>query len=168
MATIKKKNKFTVPKEYNRSVIFASGGQLFDSKGNIFASGADLNLLQNIKAGNTQSAIGQGLEVVQGATQFGSQIFGNFDTSGVGKEVQSTNDISRGDIMNSNVNVDSMKSNVAGQSLTGAMTGAKAGMSIAGPLGAGIGAGVGLIGSGLSSIFGNRAKQRKANEEAQQ
>ena len=168
MAITKKKNKFSVSKEYNRSVIFASGGQIFDSNGNIFAGGADLNLLQNIKAGNTQSAIGQGLEVVQGATQLGSQIFGNFDISGVGKEVQFTNDISRGDIINSNVNVDSMKSNVAGQSLTGAMTGAKAGMSIAGPLGAGIGAGVGLIGSGLSSIFGNSAKQRKADQEAQQ
>ena len=168
MAITKKKNKFSVPKEYNRSVIFASGGQIFDSNGNIFAGGADLNLLQNIKAGNTQSAIGQGLGVAQGGMQLGSQIFGNFDTSGIGKEVQSTNDISRGDIMNSNVNVDSMKSNVAGQSLTGAMTGAKAGMSIAGPLGAGIGAGVGLIGGGLSSIFGNSAKQRKADQEAQQ
>lgn len=168
MAITKKKNKFIVPQEYNQSVIFASGGQLFDSNGNIFAGGADLNLLQNIKAGNTQSAIGQGLGVVQVATQLGSQIFGNFDTSGIGKEVQSTNDISRGDIMNSNVNVDSMKSNVAGQSLTGAMTGAKAGMSIAGPLGAGIGAGVGLIGGGLSSIFGNSAKQRKADQEARQ
>jgi len=120
------------------------------------------------KAQTSAPGVGAYLGAAQGAMQLGSQTFGNFDTSGIGKEVQSTNDISRGDIMNSNVNVDSMKSNVAGQSLTGAMTGAKAGMSIAGPLGAGIGAGVGLIGSGLSSIFGNRAKQRKANEEAQQ
>ena len=121
-----------------------------------------------LKAQTSAPGVGAYLEAAQGAMQLGSQIFGNFDTSGIGKEVQSTNDISRGDIMNSNVNVDSMKSNVAGQSLTGAMTGAKAGMSIAGPLGAGIGAGVGLIGGGLSSIFGNSAKQRKADKEAQQ
>ena len=159
MAT-KKKNKFIVPQEYNQSVIFASGGQLFDSKENIFASGAGLNLLQNIKAGNTQPAIGQGLAVVQGASQLGSQIFGNFDTSGIGKEVQSTNDISRGDIYNSNVNVASNKSNVAGESLKGTMTGLQAGMQF-GPVGAAIGAGVGLIGGGLSSIFGNSAKQRR-------
>ena len=120
------------------------------------------------KAQTSVPGVGAYLGAAQGAMQLGSQIFGNFDTSGDGKEVQSTNDISRGDIMNSNVNVDSMKSNVAGQSLTGAMTGAKACMSIAGPRGAGIGAGVGLIGSGLSSIFGNRAKQRKADQEAQQ
>ena len=166
MAITKKKNKFTVPQKYNQSVIFAKGGNLYSGIQN---GSSQMNMIDNFrKNGNIQTGIEQGLEAVQGATQLGSQIFGNFDTSGVGKEVQSTNDISRGDIMNSNVNVDPMKSNVAGQSLTGAMTGAKAGLSIAGPLGAGIGAGVGLIGGGLSSIFGNSAKQRKADQEAQQ
>ena len=164
MAT-KKKNKFVVPREYNQSVIFASGGNLYSGTQNV---SSQMNIIDNFsKNGNVQAGIGQGLDVVQGATQLGSQIFGNFDTSGIGKEVQSTNDISRGDVMNSNVNVDSMKSNVSGQSLTGAMTGAKAGMAF-GPLGAGIGAGVGLIGGGLSSIFGNSAKQRKADQEARQ
>ena len=119
------------------------------------------------KAQTSAPGVGAYLGAAQGAMQLGSQIFGNFDTSGVGKEVQSTNDISRGDIMNSNVNVDSNKSNVAGESLKGTMTGLQAGAQF-GLMGAAIGAGVGLIGGGISSIFGNSAKQRKANEAAEQ
>lgn len=165
MAITKKKNKFIVPQEYNQSVIFAKGGNLYSGMQN---GSSQMNIIDNFgKNGNAQAGIGQGLAVVQGATQLGSQIFGNFDTSGIGKEVQSTNDISRGDIYNSNVNVASNKSNVAGESLKGTMTGLQAGMQF-GPVGAAIGAGVGLIGGGLSSIFGNSAKQRKADQEAQQ
>jgi hypothetical protein len=107
------------------------------------------------------------LGAAQGAVELGAQMFNNFDTSGIGKEVQSTNDMSRADIQNQMVSVDSNKSNVAGQSLSGTLTGAKAGMGF-GPAGAAIGAGIGLVGGLASSIFGNQAKQRKADEAARQ
>ena len=85
------------------------------------------------------------------------------DTSGIGNEVVSTNDMSRSDILNTQVDVNSNKSNTLGQAASGAMTGVQAGASF-GPVGAAIGAGVGLISGGLSSILGNSDKQRKADE----
>lgn len=167
MAITKKKNKFSVPKEYNESIIFARGGQLFDNKGNIFATGADLNLLQNIKSGNIQTSLGQGLGVAQGTMQLGSQIGSNFDTSGIGSEVMGVNDISRNDILNTNINVDSKQTNVGGQALSGAVSGASAGMQFGGLPGAAIGAGVGLLSGGISSIIGNNSKQLAAQQAEQ-
>lgn len=147
----KKNNKFTIPK----------------NSSNYFADAGNLNLLQNIKAGNSQAALGQGLGVAQGVMQLGSQAINNLDTSGIGSEVMGTNDMSRNDILNTNVNVDSRQSNVGGQALSGAMTGAQAGMAL-GHLGAGIGAGVGLLAGGISSIIGNNKKQKAADLAEQQ
>lgn len=107
--------------------------------------------------------IGPYLGAAQGAFQLGSQFASNMDTSGIGNEVVGTNDMSRSDILNTQVDVNSNKSNTLGQAASGAMTGVQAGMSF-GPVGAAIGAGVGLISGGLSSILGNSDKQRKADE----
>jgi hypothetical protein len=61
--------------------------------------------------------------------QLGSQAINNLDTSGIGKEVIGTGQMTRGDILNTNVNVDSNQTNVGGQALSGAVTGAQAGMA---------------------------------------
>jgi hypothetical protein len=56
----------------------------------------------------------------------------DFDYSGVGKEVVGTNDMSRNDILNTNVNVDAQQKGfgaIAGDAASAAMTG----MQIAGP-----------------------------------
>lgn len=153
MAIPKKKNKFTIPPLYDTSV-FADGGKTLDIFG-------------NIKAGNSQAAIGQGLGVVQGGMQLGTQIANNLSTSGIGNEVQGTNDINRNDILGTNTSVDSKQTNVFGAAGQGAMTGAQAGQ-VFGPEGALIGAGVGALAGGISSIFGNEAKQQKADLAQQQ
>ena len=62
MAT-KKKNKFMVPREYNQSVIFAKGGNLYSGTQN---RSGQMNMIDNFrKNGNIQTGIGQGLEAVQ-------------------------------------------------------------------------------------------------------
>jgi len=56
----------------------------------------------------------------------------DFDMSGIGKEVVGTNDMSRNDILNTNVNVDTQQKGVgaiAGDAASAAM----AGMQVAGP-----------------------------------
>ena len=163
--TKNKKNKFTVPQEYNQSVIFAKGGNLYSGTQN---GSNQMNMIDNFgKNGNTQVGIGQALGVAQDTMQLGSQIGNNLSTSGIGNEVQGVNDISRGDILNTNVNVDSKKTNTFGAAGSGALTGAQAGSQF-GLLGAGIGAGVGALAGGISSIFGNHAKQDAAEKAQQQ
>ena len=184
MAIKKNKNKFQIPQTYDQSIMFANGG-------NIFWDGSQMQLLQapqvgvsttpgfdssKLKFGDAKGAatpsgnkaksttgqfgVMQGLQVAQGAMQLGSQIGSNFDTSGIKAQQSNINDIGRNDLSNS-TNVDSMQNNVAGQSLTGAMTGAKAGQAF-GQIGTAVGAGIGLIGGGLSSIFGNKSKEEEA------
>ena len=184
----KKLNKFVVPRKYNQSVMFAQGGNLYGvgdylsipKVGVGVTGGPDLskitqqgvgklNAVGAIKPPTTPQSPGIGayLGAAQGVMQLGSQAISNFDTSGIGSEVVGTQDMSRNDILNTNVNVDSKQSNVGGQALSGAMTGATAGMAF-GPLGAAIGGGVGLLASGISSIIGNNNKQDAANQAEQQ
>ena len=125
-----------------------------------------LNAAGAVKAPTTPG-LGAYLGAAQGVMQLGSQAIGNLDTSGIGSEVVGTNDMSRNDILNTNVNVDSKQSNVGGQALSGAITGASAGMAF-GPLGAAIGGGVGLLAGGISSLVGNNNKQDAANQAEQQ
>lgn len=165
MAITKKKNKFVVPQIYDQSVIFASGGNLYSGTQN---SSNQMSIMDNFgKSGNVQAGIGQSLESIQGVMQLGSQFGSNLSTNGIGSEVQNINDISRGDILNTNIGVDAKKSNVGGQALSGAMTGAQAGSSF-GLLGAGIGAGVGALAGGISSIFGNKSKEEAAKKAEEQ
>ena len=165
MAITKKKNKFVVPQIYDQSVIFASGGNLYSGTQN---SSNQMSIMDNFgKSGNVQAGIGQALGSLQGVMQLGSQFGNNLSTSGIGSEVQNINDISRGDILNTNIGVDAKKSNVGGQALSGAMTGAQAGSSF-GLLGAGIGAGVGALAGGISSIFGNKSKEEAAKKAEEQ
>jgi hypothetical protein len=111
--------------------------------------------------------IGAYLGTAQGAVQLGSQVIDNLDTSGIGKEVAGTGQMTRGDILNTNVNVDSGKTNVGGQALSGAMTGASAGLAL-GPLGALVGGGIGALAGGISSLIGNEKKQKAADAAEQQ
>ena len=138
------------------SKITASGVSKLNAAGAIKAPGAGL-----------AQGLGQGLAVAQGAMQLGSQVIDNLDASGIGKEVVGTGQMTRGDILNTNVNVDSNQTNVGGQALSGAMTGASAGMAF-GPLGAAIGGGVGLLAGGISSLVGNNKKQGIADAAEQQ
>ena len=189
----KKLNKFVVPREYNQSAIFAKGGNLYSGledmssylsapgmmRGqSVVAGGPDmskilsggvskLNATGAVKAPTTTPGPGAYLGAAQGAMQLGSQAINNLSTDGIGNEVVGTNDMSRSDILNTNVNVDSRQTNTGGQALSGAMTGAQAGMAL-GPLGAGIGAGVGLLAGGISSIIGNNKKQKAADLAEQQ
>jgi hypothetical protein len=186
MAIKKKRNKFVVPQEYNQSAIFAHGGNLYgvgdylSAPGmmqgqSLVAGGPDLSKItqQGVDKLNAAGAVkaptpglGAYLGAAQGAMQLGSQAINNLDTSGIGNEVVGTSEMSRNDILNTNVNVDSKQTNVGGQALSGAMTGASAGMAF-GPLGAAIGGGVGLLAGGISSLVGNDKKQRVA-EQAEQ
>ena len=185
----KKLNKFVVPREYNQSAIFARGGNLYagipgepsylstPTAGVNVTGRPDLNKItqhgvqklntigapQKIQTPGIESYLG----IAQGAMQLGSQAINNLSTDGIGNEVIGTNDMSRSDILNTNVNVDSRQTNTGGQALSGAMTGAQAGMAL-GPLGAGIGAGVGLLAGGISSIIGNNKKQKAADLAEQQ
>ena len=181
----KKLNKFVVPQEYNQSVVFAKGGNLYGigdylsvpTTGVTVTGGPDLNKItqQGVQKLNAASSIpkitsqkqtpgiGLYLGAAQGVMQLGSQAINNFDTSGIGKEVQNVNDISRGDIINTSVVVDSNQSNVAGQALSGAMTGASAGAAFGG-VGALVGGGIGALAGGLSSKFGNDKKEDAANK----
>ena len=85
----------------------------------------------------------------------------DFDTSGIGKEVVGTSQMSRGDILNTNVNVDSNQKG-AGAIGSDALSAAMTGMQVAGPWGAL--AGLVPIATG---IFGNE-KKRKAADAAEQ
>ena len=183
----KKLNKFVVPREYNQSAIFAKGGNLYGvgdylsipKIGVNVTGGSDLSSIttggvQKLNAASKTTTtmpqtpgVGAYLGAAQGAMQLGNQVINNFDTSGIGSEVVVTQDMSRNDVLNTNVNVDSRQSSVGGQALSGAMTGAQAGMAL-GPLGAGIGAGVGLLAGGISSIIGNNKKQKAADLAEQQ
>jgi len=138
---------------------------------------ANLQMLRDLNDGkydtikNTTTDIGsiamKGLGATKGVMQLGSQALSNLSTEGIGSEVEDINDISRGDILNTTVKVDSNKTNTLGQAASGALTGAQAGMAF-GPLGAGVGAGIGLLAGGLSSIFGNKAKEKAAHRAEQQ
>ena len=183
----KKLNKFVVPREYNQSAIFAKGGNLYGVGDYLSIPKIGVNVtggpdLSSITTGGVQKlnaaskttttmpqtpGVGAYLGAAQGAMQLGNQVINNFDTSGIGSEVVGTQDMSRNDVLNTNVNVDSRQSSVGGQALSGAMTGAQAGMAL-GPLGAGIGAGVGLLAGGISSIIGNNKKQKAADLAEQQ
>ena len=177
----KKLNKFVVPREYNQSVIFAKGGNLYPLGGVTVTGGPDMNKIlagapAKFASANPGAGVSSGLNTpgisgylgaAQGVMQLGSQAINNLSTDSIGSEVVGTDGISRGDILNTNVNVDSRQTNTVGQALSGAMTGAQAGMAL-GPLGAGIGAGVGLLASGISSIIGNNKKQKAADLAEQQ
>lgn len=177
----KKLNKFVVPREYNQSAIFAKGGNLYPLGGISVTGGPDMSKIlagapAKFASANQGAGATTGLNIpgvsgylgaAQGIMQLGSQAINNLSTDGIGNEVVGTNDMSRSDILNTNVNVDSRQANTGGQALNGAMTGAQAGMAL-GPLGAGIGAGVGLLAGGISSIIGNNKKQKAADLAEQQ
>lgn len=127
--------------------LFEFGGQTIDPMkfSNQYIrpnTGFDMNSI-NASASKTLNGMGStpingsaGLNIspylgaAQGAFQLGSQFASNMDTSGIGNEVVGTNDMSRSDILNTQVDVNSNKSNTLGQAASGAMTGAQAGMCV--------------------------------------
>ena len=122
-------------------------------------------------AAGASTASGPGVGAYIGAATGAFDIFNsskeNLSTKNIGKEVENTADISRDDIMSTNVEVDPQKTNVAGQALSGLAKGAQAGSAF-GPIGMAIGAGVGYWSQGLSSLFGNKAKERAAQKAEEQ
>lgn len=157
---IKKKNKFVVPQEYNKSVIFAKGGNLYPLGGlpTDFKSSA----AGQFAAGNVGAGMSGAVGALPGVMGLMNSTIKDFDYSGVGKEVVSTNDMSRNDILNTNVNVDAQQKGfgaIAGDAASAAMTG----MQIAGPLGA-----LASLVPIATGIIGNDQKQHKAQEAEQQ
>ena len=164
--------------EFNFAALGLDMSNTFTPNLQIETQNANTQLLKNQAAGNyginksktpidLSKVASQGLAIGHGAMQLGSQISSNLSTSGIGSEVEDVNDISRGDILNTNVNVATNKTNSLGQAASGALAGAKAGAAL-GPLGAAIGGGIGAIAGGISSIFGNKSKERAAQKAEQQ
>ena len=126
----KKLNKFVVPREYSQSAIFAKGGNLYPLGGlpTDFNSSAAGQLASGSIGAGAAGAIG----ALPGVMGLMNSTINDFDTSGIGKEVVGTNDMSRNDILSTNVNVDSKQKGVgaiAGDAASAAM----AGMQVAGP-----------------------------------
>jgi len=156
----KKLNKFVVPREYNQSAIFAKGGNLYKLGGlpTDFKSSA----AGQFAAGNVGAGLSGALGAAPGIMGLANSTIKDFDTSGIGKEVVGTQDMTRSDILNTNVNVDTQQKGfgaIAGDAASAAM----AGMQVAGPWGAL--AGLVPIATG---IFGNEAKQNKAEQAERQ
>lgn len=156
----KKLNKFVVPREYNQSAIFAKGGNLYELGGlpTDFKSSA----AGQFASGNIGAGLSGALGAAPGIMGLANSTIKDFDTSGIGKEVIGTQDMTRNDILNTNVNVDSQQKGfgaIAGDAASAAM----AGMQVAGPWGAL--AGLVPIATG---IFGNEAKQNKAEQAERQ
>jgi hypothetical protein len=151
MAIKKKLNKFVVPQEYDQSVIFARGGNLYGvgdylsipTTGVNVTGGPDMSkllteapakLLSSNKGGAASSGLSAAgvLGALPGAMGLMNSTIKDFDTSGIGKEVTGTNDMTRNDILNTNVNVDAQQKGfgaIAGDAASAAM----AGMQVAGP-----------------------------------
>lgn len=170
MAIKKKRNKFVIPREYNQSAIFAKGGNLYEPTLQNAGQSSYLGLPTDFKssaagqfaAGNVGAGLSGALGAIPGVMGLMNSTIKNFDTSGVGKEVVGTNDMTRNDILNTNVNVDAQQKG-AGAIAGDAASAAMAGMQVAGPWGAL--AGLVPIATG---IFGNEAKQKKAEQAEQQ
>ena len=126
----KKLNKFVVPREYNQSAIFAKGGNLYELGGlpTDFKSSA----AGQFAAGNVGAGLSGALGAAPGIMGLANSTIKDFDTSGIGKEVVGTQDMTRNDILNTNVNVDAQQKGfgaIAGDAASAAM----AGMQVAGP-----------------------------------
>ena len=166
----KKLNKFVVPKEYNQSIIFAKGGNLYEPTLQTQGQSSFLGLPTDFKSsaagqfasGNIGAGLSGAVGALPGVMGLMNSTIKDFDYSGIGKEVVGTSDMSRSDILNTNVDVDAQQKGfgaIAGDAASAAMTG----MQVAGPLGAL--AGLVPIATG---IFGNKAKQNKAEQAERQ
>ena len=126
----KKLNKFVVPREYNQSAIFAKGGNLYELGG--LPADFKSSAAGQFAAGNVGAGLSGALGAVPGIMGLANSTIKDFDTSGVGKEVVNTQDMTRNDILNTNVNVDAQQKGfgaIAGDAASAAM----AGMQVAGP-----------------------------------
>jgi hypothetical protein len=126
----KKLKKVAVPIESNQQAIFASGGNLYSTGGlpTDFKSSA----AGQFAAGNVGAGLSGALGAAPGIMGLANSTIKDFDTSGIGKEVVSTQDMTRNDILNTNINVDAQQKGfgaIAGDAASAAM----AGMQVAGP-----------------------------------
>ena len=130
MAIKKNRNKFVVPQEYNQSTMFAHGGNLYAIGGlpTDFKSSA----AGQFAAGNAGAGVAGALGAVPGVMGLINSTTKDFDMSSVGKEVVGVSDMTRNDILNTNVNVDSQQKG-AGAIAGDAASAAMAGMQVAGP-----------------------------------
>ena len=126
----KKLKKMAIPTGNNQQAIFASGGNLYSTVGlpTDFKSSA----AGQFAAGNVGAGLSGALGATPGIMGLVNSTVEDFDTSGIGKEVVSTQDMTRNDILNTNVNVDAQQKGfgaIAGDAASAAM----AGMQVAGP-----------------------------------
>ena len=126
----KKLKKIAIPIENNQQAIFASGGNIYSTGGlpTDFKSSA----AGQFAAGNVGAGLSGTLGAAPGIMGLANSTIKDFDTSGIGKEVVGTQDMTRNDILNTNVNVDAQQKGfgaIAGDAASAAM----AGMQVAGP-----------------------------------
>lgn len=126
----KKLKKVVIPIENNQQAIFAHGGNLYELGGlpTDFKSSA----AGQFAAGNVGAGLSGALGAAPGIMGLANSTIKDFDTSGIGKEVVGTQDMTRNDILNTNVNVDAQQKGfgaIAGDAASAAM----AGMQVAGP-----------------------------------
>lgn len=163
---IKKRGTTQTPTDTTKNLIIndlKSTGRLRNS--NEFAGGG------NLYEEGGMNFMNLGTSAIQGGMQLGSLVNKNLDTSGIGSEVVGTNDMSRNDILNTNVSVDKKQTSVGGGFAEGAMAGMvgldPALLAATGGLSALIPVATGLTG-GITSIFGNKSKENAAVRAEQQ
>ena len=136
----KKLKKVVIPIENNQQAIFAHRGNLYEPTLQNAGQSSYLGLPTDFKssaagqfaAGNVGAGLSGALGAAPGIMGLANSTIKDFDTSGVGKEVVGTQDMTRNDILNTNVNVDAQQKGfgaIAGDAASAAMTG----MQVAGP-----------------------------------
>lgn len=133
-------------------------------------SGKDLTKL----SGSSGKSSGAGLGGLDNFSKYVSAASGavglinsgltNLSTSGIGKEVKSTRDISRDDVLRGVGSVDSNQQNVLGAIAKDAVAGAEVGSSISPGWGTLIGGVAGALQGGITSSIGNANREAKAQE----
>lgn len=106
--------------------------------------------------------------IASGAINIGSDVFGNMKVpkvNNVAINANSNDDIASAFDAYKPVSI--AKNNVMGSALKDGMAGASAGAAL-GPIGIGVGAGIGLLAGGISSIFGNKARDNREQALRQQ
>ena len=126
----KKLKKVAIPTENNQRAIFAHGGNLYGLGG--LPADFKSSAVEQFATGNVGAGLSGAIGAAPGIMGLANSTIKDFDTSGIGKEVVSTQDMTRNDILNTNVNVDAQQKGfgaIAGDAASAAM----AGMQVAGP-----------------------------------
>lgn len=129
-------NKKKKVHKYKRANLLEEGGQLIDQIQSLIPGTSNLttNISNNLSVPNTQSPA-----IQAGTKEDLFNAWGNYNPVKLGR------------------------SNNVGSSVSSGLSGASAGLTF-GPVGAAVGGGVGLIGGLVSSIFGNKKRERRERQ----